>query len=981
MENNVTTGTTVSQDLSNQVDTTKIKQFLEGQADTKYIVGIEAGYTKPEVILMFDHPEKGKYMEKHKYTPFLFCKDFKASGKQLYKTTDERNEAIKRRGIKIKKLRTDGDVRLENGQKYLVETAKGIGDLINFFKQAGHDVYGRGEGNMFVVQQPAEQFLISTGKRLFKGFEKYSDVHKFYFDIETTGLDPKDSNIFLLGMRDNRGFEKVLEIDLNNPLESERQMIVEFFLIINELKPSIIAGYNSEAFDFHFIIERAKTLGLDLGSKDEEYKWHSDIPTSLNPELPLRRKESFIKFGGEQEKYIQTIMWGYNVVDISHAVRRAMAINSDIKSWGLKYVCKYAKVAKKNRMYVDGAKIYNIWQENKLYFINPEDSQYVLAEGKTKPEGWEEINGKEIINRYLLDDLYETEQVDEVFNQQAFMMGAIVPAAFARTSTMGTAVLWKLLMCAYSYENGLAIPKTQEKKDFVGGLSRLFRVGYSKNVLKMDFASLYPSIQLTHDVFPTCDVTGALKQMLTYFRDARNMYKKMGKKAKGDGNEEMAKLYDTKQLPIKILNNSLFGALSAPDVFPWGDMDCGERITCTGRQYLRSMIKHFINHGFAPTVTDTDGCDLAIPDNIETVEYKGKKGYHAVLEMFNENLPGVMEVSEDGTWKASINMARKNYANLYPDDKIKFVGNTIKSKKLSTYMEIFFDNAIKFLLDGDGKGFVEYYYEYLSKIYNKQIPLIQIANKGRVKITLEAYKKKSKELNKAGKPLPKQAHMELLLSSGTNPSLGEVVYYVNNGSKKSHGDTGNSYLIHEKDFEANPNLTGDYNVSRAVATFNKRLQPLLICFKPEIRSTLLIENPRDRQFYTSSQVELISGVPFDEANQDVFNSSDYKHGVHENEPLFEMSENEIKFWNRTNLSPFEIFSAFTTDLSTIKLKIGEVNGTVLKIKNKFKDNGIDVKWYNEKYSENDMVITMDGDTFFLNEVKRGDLIKIDKIEI
>ena len=32
--------------------------------------------------------------------------------------------------------------------------------------------------------------------------------------------------------------------------------------------------------------------------------------------------------------------------------------------------------------------------------------------------------------------------------------------------------------------------------------------------LKLDFSSLYPSIQLVHNVFPECDVTNALQGML-----------------------------------------------------------------------------------------------------------------------------------------------------------------------------------------------------------------------------------------------------------------------------------------------------------------------------------------------------------------------------------------------------------------------------------------------------------------------------------
>jgi DNA polymerase elongation subunit (family B) len=65
---------------------------------------------------------------------------------------------------------------------------------------------------------------------------------------------------------------------------------------------------------------------------------------------------------------------------------------------------------------------------------------------------------------------------------------------------------WVLLVSGidygrWSYENGLAIPETQSKREFTGGLARLLEVGYAKNVVKLDYAALYPKIQLTHGIF------------------------------------------------------------------------------------------------------------------------------------------------------------------------------------------------------------------------------------------------------------------------------------------------------------------------------------------------------------------------------------------------------------------------------------------------------------------------------------------------
>jgi hypothetical protein len=49
---------------------------------------------------------------------------------------------------------------------------------------------------------------------------------------------------------------------------------------------------------------------------------------------------------------------------------------------------------------------------------------------------------------------------------------------------MGTAGQWKLIMSAWSYQNKLAIPETQSKRDSFG-LYRLLELGYAKDVYKL----------------------------------------------------------------------------------------------------------------------------------------------------------------------------------------------------------------------------------------------------------------------------------------------------------------------------------------------------------------------------------------------------------------------------------------------------------------------------------------------------------------
>ncbi len=924
----------------------EIEEYLGGYDDQKYIIGVESSYYDNKVHLIIHDPEKGKRIEKHKLIPFLWMKSpnmeiFYGGNRRLIK---EKMREFKIKFIPLSVTDEEGNnfKRLEDGYKFLVRCKGTYGDLLKFFKEGKMGVYDEEHRNNFLAINPTEQFLIQTGKRLFKGMENYSEIHRLSFDLETTGLDPYNSRIFQIGVKDNREFQHILTIDGEDEDikdSREREAIVTFFQIITHLKPAIVSGYNSENFDWHFIVGRCEVLGLDI----------KKIAKTLGS-IPFYRKKQTLKMGPEMEYYEQTHMWGYNIMDVSHAVRRAQAINSSIKSWSLKYITKYSNAAKENRVYVPGDKIGKTFADKENdYWLNEGNGEWGILKNNELPENTIKLRGEDVVERYLIDDLWETEKVDDIFNQATYLLAKILPTSFMRSSTMGTAATWKLLMLGWSYKNGIGIPHTMDSQRFIGGLSRLLEVGYSQNVVKFDFASLYPSIQITHNVFTDCDVTGAMKGLLQYNYDYRNLYKELKNKYASEGDKDKSEYYDKKQLPLKILNNGMFGSISAPHVFPWGDINEGEKITCTGRQYLRHMIRFFNHKGFKPLVGDTDGFNFSVPKDVDKFVYtsngnhrfnklgKTYKGMDAVVAEYNDKyMKGVMGLDVDEICQATMNIARKNYADLI-DGKVKLVGNSIKSKKMPTYIAEFIDKGVRNLLDGDGYSFVNEYYETVEMIYNQEIPLSKIANKSRVRISLEDYKKKMKTRNKSGGAMARQAHMELIMSEDINVDLGDTIYYVNTGTKKSHGDvqkktkknpkyttkqlqitwadTGkqpkdailseeiilNCKYIPNNIIENDPEATGEYNVDRYLDAFNKRVKPLLVCFDPAVRDDILIATPLDRKYFTRQDLELTSGKPYKDTDQDKI------------EDLLTITEEELEFWNRIGVSPTFMFEEYGID--------------------------------------------------------------------
>ena len=105
----------------------------------------------------------------------------------------------------------------------------------------------------------------------------------------------------------------------------------------------------------------------------------------------------------------------------------------------------------------------------------------------------------------------------------------------------------------------------------------------------------------------------------------------------------------------------------------------------------------------------------------------------------------------------------------------------------------------------------------------------------------------------------------------------------------------NSYRLDPKDIADNPDVKGEYNVPRAIATFNKRIEPLLIVFKEEVRKNLLVTDPEDRGFFTTDQCELINGVPFRPEDQDSL------------EDLLTITDQELVFWDKVGIDPNYIY--------------------------------------------------------------------------
>ena len=861
--------------MKSEVTKEQIHSFLNGHNPMERIIKIEGDYNDDKMIVIY-RDENGKKKVSHEpFYPFCWAKTTAAQSlfggnRKLIKA--KMNEFH----ISCKALRinnTDGEVpeRMERGYKLLFRATSQMSyqNFMKFFKEGGRPIYpNQNDANYglreYIVVNPIEQFMIQTGKRQFKGYDDYDQLLRIEFDLETEGLDPQKDCISQIGIRTNRGYEKIIPVlgEGEEKLINEVKALEEFFRIIRQIDGDILTGHNIENFDTWFIDERLKLRGSSLEKFTEHLFPHRGIYKA--------NKQKVLKLGGEMEYYVPTIMWGTNITDSLFAVRRAQALNSNIKKADLKYITKFAKLNKPNRVYVPGKIINDTWSDtsetyahndvngkwfhitdellNKT-FINDNNEEIIrytfnndkkLIDNKNN-ETYDIVTGRYIVERYLLDDLYETDKVELSFNQTNYQICKMLPVPFEKMCTMGTAAIWKYIMCTWSYENNLAIPELIETHAFTGGLSRLLVTGYVDRILKLDYNSLYPSIILTHNINTDIDIMGAMSAMLEYILTKREEYKGEKKSADKKVREitqllenkpndegllnELKKykskytLFDNMQSAIKVIGNGFFGSYGSGSVFPWSDLICAEETTCTGRMALRLMIGWFTNLGYKPLVGDTDGFNFQMPNTFRYTKehpYIGK-GLNRLVkkdkEYINEEgdlmefndlfMRNKMGLDIDEFIPANITVARKNYLDLLDNGEIKMVGNTLKSKKMPIYIEKFIAQAADLLLHNKGKEFLELYYDYIEKIYNMQIPLKDIASVGKIKTSINEYKEGCKQLTAAGSKKARQAWYELAIKHNLSVNMGDTIYYINNGTKKGDSDVKRITKYFYKDVNGN----------------------------------------------------------------------------------------------------------------------------------------------------------------------------------
>ena len=413
------------------------------------------------------------------------------------------------------------------------------------------------------------------------------------FDLEVRnphGMpNSQEDEIIMIGVASNFGINQVISTKTNsdnrgdfvNQVGSEKEMIEEFVNIIKQNNIDIIVGYNSDNFDFPYLKDRAKILGVDLDIGMDE----SDV--------------KFIRRGYSNAASFKGLIH----VDLYLVMRRYMTLDR----YTLERV--YYELFGEEKIDVPGERIWEFWDG-----------------------GGEELDN---LFDYSLDDVVSTLKIAEQTLPLNLELTRIIGQPLFDVSRMATGQQAEWFLVKQAYFDDEVVPNKQgsnfadraSAEDNEGGYVREPEKGLHENLVQFDFRSLYPSIIISKNISPDVMELGDVENEDEYhiapehgikfkkspqgfipsvidkilqerFRIKRQM------KESTDPQEKIA--LDVQQQAIKRLANTMYGIYGFPR-FRWYSFECAKAITSWGRQYIKSSIKKAEEYGFYAIYADTDG--------------------------------------------------------------------------------------------------------------------------------------------------------------------------------------------------------------------------------------------------------------------------------------------------------------------------------------------------------------------------------------
>ena len=521
-----------------------------------------------------------------------------------------------------------------------------------------------------LVLSPEEQYLVSSGRVYFRDLS-FDQLRRMQFDLETTGLSPESHRVFMIAVRYPDGNCEILEDT------DEGELIRRLVACVRSADPDVIENHNLQGFDLPFLYERARRLGvhLDLGR----------IGSGLRQ-----------RAGHRKVRYVAP---GRELIDTLDAVLRYDFATRELPDHGLKAVARSLGLAKADREYIPGDRIYEVYRQD-----------------------------PERVRRYATGDVEEVAGVARMLGGAAFALAGIAPRRYERLADAGaaTGVIDPLLVRVY-LRAGMALPAHQagDGTPHSGAALHLYASGVAHRVVKADVASLYPSLMRAFRIGPARDHLGALLALVDRLVERRLAAKAAAKAAPAGSAERYTQ--EALSGAMKLVVNSAYGYLAAGgELTRFADVHAANEVTRRGRETLALMCRELAARGVTLLEADTDGVYFSVPGNWTEPDER------RVVAEVDALLPSLVRLEFDGRYAAMLSHEPKNYALLTYDSKLLLRGVAFRSSRAEPFGEKFLRQAVELLLTGDVAGVRDVYLGTLLSLRGRGFSTYEVSSKVRL---------------------------------------------------------------------------------------------------------------------------------------------------------------------------------------------------------------------------------------------------------
>lgn len=514
------------------------------------------------------------------------------------------------------------------------------------------------------------------------GFGNPPQLRVYAFDIECYNPfgepSPERDPIVVIAAATSQSDARIFTADGKD----DRTLLQRFMKDILEHDPDVIVGYNSNRFDWPYILARCRVHGM---------------------------KFNVSRGGGEPTL---SVYGHYSIVGRANVDLYDYADEiSEIKIKTLDNVADYLGVkAKSERLLIDASKIHEYWD-------NPSKRPLLL--------------------QYSKDDVESTFGLAEKFLPFAIQLSSLVGLTLDQvgSASVGFRVEWHLMRAAFEY--GELIPNRVERpyEPYKGAIVLKPKPGIHRNVAVLDFSSMYPSLMIKYNISPDTlvlpgekieedSVNVAPEVGYAFRKTPPGFYRKVLEKllkAREEVKERMKgldpgspeyRILEERQKAIKVIANATYGYCGWVGA-RWYRRQVAEATTAWGRKTISETIKLAQNLGLTVIYGDTDSIFVIYdPDKV------GK-----LINIINENLN--LDIKIDKLYKKIFfTEAKKRYCGLMEDGRIDVVGlEAVRGDWAELAREVQ-EKVIEIILKEEDIGkAVKYVRETIENLHAGKIPL------------------------------------------------------------------------------------------------------------------------------------------------------------------------------------------------------------------------------------------------------------------